>query len=130
MLTSHESRLLALYVANIASGLTCTDPEARALIDWLDDRDNHRIALGANPRRRRRRHRRADIEDVAISSETLSRVEESLRAECSNIRAGRDRTSLRLRSLGKSARLSRTDMDILELMLRYETQAGLPVHDR
>ena len=124
MLTPHESRLLALYVANIAAGLKCTDPEARELIDWFGDRDNHQIALGANSGRWRRRRRRAGLDDEDISPETLRRLEESLREECSNIRAGGDRTSLRLRCLRKSTGLSRTDIDILELMLRYETQSA------
>ena len=121
MLTAYERKLLTSYLANIASGLKRRDPEARELIDWIADRDN-RIALGTR-RRHRRRHLRSDLEKEKISTKKLRCVEESLRKECSDIRARRDRTALRLRRLGKTAGLNRTDIDILELLLRYETHA-------
>ena len=121
MLTAYERKLLTSYLANIASGLKRRDPEARELIDWIADRDN-RIALGARTRRRRRRLR-SDLEKEKISTKKLRCVEESLRKECSDIPARRDRTALRLRRLGKTAGLNRTDTDILELLLRYETHA-------
>ena len=117
MFTAYERKLLASYLANIASGLNCADPEARELIDWFAKRDNR---LDSSPRRRRSRRER-DKKDV--SSETLCCVEETMRKECSDTRAKRDRTALRLRRLGKSTGLSRTDIDILELLLRYETHA-------
>ena len=59
MLTAYERKLLTSYLANIASGLKRRDPEARELIDWIADRDNH-IALGAK-RRHRRRHLKTGI---------------------------------------------------------------------
>ena len=121
MLTAYERKLLTSYLANIASGLKRRDPEARELIDWIADRDN-RIALGARTRRRRLRLR-SDLEKEKISTKKLRCVEESLRKECSDIPARRDRTALRLRRLGKTAGLNRTDTDILELLLRYETHA-------
>ena len=121
MLTAYERKLLTSYLANIASGLRRRDPEARELIDWIGDRDN-RIALGTR-RRHRRRHLRSDQEKEKISTKKLRCVEESLRKECSDIPARRDRTALRLRRLGKTAGLNRTDTDILELLLRYETHA-------
>ncbi len=64
-----------------------------------------------------------NLEDEGISKETLRRVEETLRKESANIQAGRDRTALRLRQLGKTTGLSRTDLKMLELLLRYETHA-------
>ena len=121
MLTAYERKLLTSYLANIASGLKRRDPEARELIDWIADRDN-RIALGARTRRRRR-HLRSALEKEKISTKKLRCVEESLRKEYSDIPARRDRTALRLRRLGKTAGLNRTDLDILELLLRYETHA-------
>ena len=121
MLTAYESKLLTSYLANIASGLKRRDPEARELIDWIADRDN-RIASGAR-RRRRRRHLGSDLKKEKITAKKLRNVEESLRQECSDIPARRDRTALRLRRLGKTAGLNGTDIDILELLLHYETHA-------
>ena len=121
MLTAYETRLLTSYLANIASCLKRRDPEARALVDWIADRDN-RIALYASRRRRRRRLEPA-LEEENISTKTLRGVEEALRKECSDIPARRDWTAMRLQRLGKTAGLSRTDLDILELLLRYETHA-------
>ena len=121
MLTAYERKLLTSYLANIASGLKRRDPEARELIDWIADRDN-RIALGAR-RRHRRRHLRPGSEEERINAKKLRCVEKALRKECSNIPARRDRTALRLRRLGKTAGLNRTDIDILELLLRYVTHA-------
>ena len=43
--------------------------------------------------------------------------------ECSGIPARRDRIALRLQRLGTTAVLNRTDLDILELLPRYETHA-------
>ena len=71
-----------------------------------------------------------DQEKEKISTKKLRCVEESLRKECSDIPARRDRTALRLRRLGKTAGLNRTDIDILELLLRYETPRSFRVHDR
>ena len=121
MLTDYERKLLNSYLANIASGLKRRNPEARELIDWIADRDT-RIASGAR-RRHRRRYLRLDWEEKKISAQKLRRVEVSLRKEYSAIPARRDRTALRLRRLGKTAGLNRTDLDILELLLRYETHA-------
>ena len=91
MLTAYERKLLTSYLANIASGLKRRDPEVRELIDWIGDRDN-RIALGTK-RRHRRRHLRSDLEKEKISTKKLRCVEESLRKECSDIPARRDRTA-------------------------------------
>ena len=119
MLTAYETKLLASYLANIASGLTSRDPEARALVDWIGDRDQ-RIGSGAGKRGRRRR-RGQDLDEANVTTRTLRDIADDLRRECANSRARRDRTSLRLRQLGVTAGLNGTDLDILELLLRYET---------
>ena len=121
MLTAYERKLLTSYLANIAARLNHRDPEARELIDWIADRDN-RIAFGAK-RRHRAMHPRAAAEEKKITAKRLRCVEDSLRKECADIPARRDRTGLRLRRLGKTAGLSRTDLDILELLLCCETHA-------
>ena len=122
MITNHEKKLLASYLANIAAGLDCRDPEARELIDWINnERDNRRVALGAYGNRWRRRHRGAALEDEEVSSETLRRVQKTLRQECSEIQVGQDLTGQRLQQLGETVGLSRADLKILELLLRCST---------
>ena len=117
MLTAYERKLLASYLANIASGLKCTDPEARELVDWFANRDSR---LAGVPKRRRTKR---DPDEEKIPAERLRCVEQTLQTECSTYPARRDRTSLRLKQLGKSAGLNRTDLDILELLLRHKTHA-------
>ena len=121
MLTDYERRLLCSYLANIAAGVKRRDPEARKLINWIADRD-HRIASGARTRPQSR-HLLTAFKKEKASAKKLRCVEEALRMECADIPARRDRTALRLRRLGKTAGLTRTDLDILELLLRYETHA-------
>ena len=119
MLTACERRLLAFYLANAASGLHHRDREAEALAEWIADREN-RVAFGSG--RKRRRTRRTDPGD-GVSARTLRRLEEDLRDECSATkRTLSDRTARRLRHLANAAGLSRTDLLILELLLRYRTQ--------
>ncbi len=122
MLTAYETKLLTSYLANIASGLTNRDPEARALIDWVGDRD-HSIGSGAG-RRGGRRRRGQGLDEADVTTRTLRRVAEDLRRECASSRARRDRTTLRLRQLGITVGLNRTDLEILELLLRYETHTA------
>ena len=115
LLSTYETRLLASYLANIASALKRQDLEARGLIDWIADRDN-RMTLGAR-RRRRRRHLKLALEKQKISTKTLRHLEEALQNECPNIPARLDRIVLRLRRRSNTGRLYRTDLDIIELRL-------------
>ena len=58
-----------------------------------------------------------------MSAEKLRRLAEALRDECAATKKARsDRTAQRLRSLAPTAGLSRTDIDIMELLLRYQSQ--------
>ena len=57
------------------------------------------------------------------SARKWRRLQEALQSECSATKKARyDRTAQRLRRLGKTTGLTRTDADILELLLRYQTQ--------
>ena len=47
MRTVYERRLLAFYLANVASGLHHRDREAPALAEWVADRES-RVAFGCN----------------------------------------------------------------------------------
>ena len=151
MLTAYEQRLILQYLANAASRLHHRDPEAKELVEWLTDNDR-RTAFGSRRRRfgasdeggKRSRtplghlgRRPVDLDDFLGAEELReltdgmdgptgkqwSRVVEALRAMCSAARSVRgDRAAQRLRCLGTTVGLSRTDLAILELMLRYHTQ--------
>ena len=121
MLTDYERNLLAFYLANIAARVHRKDPEARKLVDWVEDEDN-RVAFPGRKRRRTdpwdRHH-----DEKKVSSAELRRLNKTLRARRSADAAKPDRTALRLERLGKIAGFDRTDVDILELLLRYRTHS-------
>ena len=121
MLNAYEQRLMAFYLANAASSLHHRDREASELADWMADREN-RVVFGRRKRPsiiRSGRHRRAED----LSGSKWRSLSEALHNEYSATRKARpDRTGQRLRRLAKAAGLTRTDADILELLLRYQTQ--------
>ena len=121
MLTAYERHLLASYLANIASCVHRKDPEARKLIEWVADEDNRVLFPG------KKRHR-ADTwdrhrDERKVSTAELRRLRHSLRDRCSADDAKPDRTAMRLERLGKMAGFERTDVAILELLLRYRTHS-------
>ena len=120
MLTAYEHRLFALYLANAASRLSYRDPEAAALVMWVTDRENLTARGRGSPRSRRRRR---EIErEEELSARQFRELRDALREESSNRRARPDQTARRLRRLGRSTSLSRIDLDILEVLLRYRTR--------
>ena len=121
MLTAYERRLIVLYLANAATRLHHRDREAAALAEWSVDRDNR---SAYESKRLFSRLVRADIEpDEKISARQLRCLRQTLRDECAAMKRTKyDRTAQRLRCLGKATSLSPTDVDILELLLRYQTQ--------
>ena len=151
MLTAYEQRLIVRYLANVASCLHHRDPEAKELVEWIAS-NGRRMAFGSRSkappalRGKRRRSRvppsnvgrkRLDLDDVlaaedfkdledctdGLTGKQWRRLGRALQNKCAAARPARsDRTAQRLRSLGKTAGLSRTDIAILELMLRYQTQ--------
>ena len=100
------------------------------------------IGFGGKKRRSRARptnlgRKRLDLDDLLASEDfkdledcvdgptrkQWSRLGEALRNKCSAAKSVRnDQTAQRLRCLGRTAGLSRTDIAILEVMLRYQTQ--------
>ena len=151
MLTTYEQHLIIRYLANVASCLHHRDPEAKELVEWIAS-NGRRMAFGSRSkappalRRKRRRSRvppsnvgrkRLDLDDLlaaedfkdfedctdGLTSKQWHRLGKALRNKCAAAKPARsDRTAQRLRSLGKTAGLSRTDIAILEIMLRYQTQ--------
>ena len=151
MLTACEQRLIVRYLANLASCLHHRDPEAKEVVDWIAS-NGRRTGFGSGRRparahgRKRRRPRALpsslgrkrlglddlldseDFEDLenhtdGVTGRQWSRLAEALRSKCAAARSAReDRTAQRLRCLGRTAGLSRTDLAIVELMLRYHTQ--------
>ena len=151
MLTAYEQRLIVRYLANLASCLHHRDREAKELVEWVAS-NGRRTVFGSRRKAPRafggkRRRSRAlplnlgrkrldlddllapedfkDIEDCADgpTGKQWSRLGEALRSKGSEAKAVRsDRTAQRLRCLGRTAGLSRTDVAILELMLRYQAQ--------
>ena len=126
MLNAYERRLIAFYLANAASCLHHRDREASELAEWMADREN-RTAFGSTGGRSRKRRPDRDPEEgksaEGKSARKWRRLQEALQNECSATKKARyDRTAQRLRRLGKTTGLTRTDADILELLLRYQTQ--------
>ena len=123
MLNAYEQRLVAFYLANAAAALHHRDREASDLADWIADREN-RVAFG---RRKRPSPIRAGAgtrgRDEGLSGGNWRSLKEALREEYSAARKARpDRTGQRLRRLARATGLSRTDVDLLELVLRYQAQ--------
>lgn len=121
MLSTYEQHLLASYFVNAASSLHHRDPEASELAAWVPDKAN-RIAKGRNRRRFRRQWADEDHGE-GMSTGKLRALRDTLRATL--VATGKprgDRATLRLRRLGRSLGLTRTDLAILELLLRYQTQ--------
>ena len=121
MPTTYERRLIVFYLANAAARLHHRDGEAAALAEWAVDRDNR---SAYESKSLFSRLVQADIEhEERITARQLRNFRQALREECVAMKRTKyDRTALRLRCLGKAIGLSPVDVDILELLLRYQTQ--------
>ena len=121
MLNAYEQRLIAFYLANAATALHHRDREASDLAEWVADRDN-RVAFGRRKRPSTSRTGKRG-RDEGMSRGKWRSLQEALREDYSVARKARpDRTAQRLRRLAKTMGLSRTDVDLLELALRYQMQ--------
>ena len=121
MTTAYERQLTVSYLANTAARLHHRDREAEALAEWLADRDNRSLYESKSLFSRLVR---VGIEpDERITARQFRCLRQALREECSAVKRARyDRTAQRLRCLGEATGLTPTDIDILELLLRYQTQ--------
>ncbi len=123
MHTAYEYRLLVRYLANAAARMDHRDRAPREMVDWLLDRDD-RPAF--DDRRLLSCLDQAQVDADAgdrILTFQLRRLQRALRDEHAAVARTRpDRTARRLRRLGETTALSRVDVDILELLLRCQTQ--------
>ena len=121
MITTYERHLTLSYLANVASRVRCYWPEAQALADWIMEYGDLLALTGytGEPRERKPRTR----SEKALSATEWRHLRDTLdseRAASKQVRG--DRTARQLRCLGREMRLSRLDIAILELLLRYHTQ--------
>ena len=119
--TPYEQHLMFCYLANAASRLHHHSKEAEKLIEWVADNADELNLDGMIQRRGRRSFR--DEGKAGPSKQewqAFLKILEGKRSTTKN--APEDVTARRIRSLGKTTGLSPMDMDILNFMLRCETQ--------
>ena len=122
MLNAYERRLTAFYLSNAAARLHHRDPEAAELAEWLERREDRLVF----PDRGHRRDGWESASDERLTARGWRRIQEMLQSELAALKGARpDLPARRLRRLGATVGLSRTDVDILELLLRYQTQPML-----
>ena len=121
MTTAYERHLLVTYLANVAARLHHRDRAAGALAEWVMEREG---GPGFASRRLLSRLDRANIDpDERMSGSEWRLFQRALRDECAaTTQPQPDLTARRLRRLAETTGLNRTDVAILELMLRYQTQ--------
>ena len=121
MTTDYERHLIVSYLANAAARLHHRDRAASALAEWVMDRED---GAGFASRRLRSRLDRANIDpDERLSGSDWRSFRRALRDECAATGQGQpDLTARRLQRLAETTGLNRTDVAILELLLRYHTQ--------
>ena len=124
MLNNYERRLTAFYLSNAASRFHYRDPEAAELAEWLECRENRLVFPG----RRGRAKDWTPRADDRLTARRWRGIQETLGAEYAALKGARpDGAARRLRRLGKAVGLAPTDVDILELLLRIQSQ---PVIER
>ncbi len=122
--TAYGRRLVLFYLSNAVSGLQCRSREARNLAEWLLEHGEelnlqHLPIPGRDSGKERARRRTGNDEPSPLDWQCLR---EALREEFVLVRRARpDRTARRLRRLAKAVRLTRTDVAIVELLLRLTT---------
>ncbi|MCY3604762.1 MAG: AAA family ATPase [Gammaproteobacteria bacterium] len=148
MLTPYESRLGLTWLANAAERIHHRRPEAAELAEWVNE---HVEALAASLAGHGCGIDAASLADAAAECEgalkyrgRLTRAESGeedygengrqawqrlraalLRASDATLAIKPDATALRLLRLGRIARLEDTDLEVVELLLRYQTQPAL-----
>ena len=120
MLNAYLRRLVLGYLLNVAERIRHRTPEGREFAKWVLNSADHLALPGyaENPQLLKRFNKREEL-----SAGQWEHLRETLTAEyAASKRVRTDRTARRVRTLGRYMQLSRTDIELLELLLRYETQ--------
>lgn len=119
MLNNYERHLIVSYLSNAASHLRHYHTEAKELAEWVAE---NRDVLAINDVTEELGDRRLYHEKGLPEQDwrLLTKALEDKRSASRHVRG--DRTALRLRRLGKEMHLTRTDVAVLEILLRYRTQ--------
>ncbi len=118
--THYEQHLMFCYLANAASRLHHARKEAEKLFEWVADNPDL-LDLGdiVQPPRRRSSGDR----NMGPSNQKWQTLFQALKDKCSKTKnTPEDTTAQRIRRLGKTTGLASTDAEILNFMIRYETQ--------
>lgn len=119
MLNNYERHLIVSYLSNAASHFRHYHTEAKELAQWVAE---NRDVLAINDVTEELGERRLYHEKGLPEQDWrlfIKAIEET-RSASRHVRG--DRTALRLRRLGKEMHLTRTDVAVLESLLRYRTQ--------
>ena len=114
MLTPYERRLALSCLAHATARLSHRDKAAEELADWLAD---HCVPLQLGDLEDSQPSRRSDL-----SAKSWQRLCQAVAGARQTGRVRADRAARRLAGLAKAAHLSRTDVAILDLLLRCETR--------
>ena len=147
MTSAYESHLLNVYLNNVAAKIDYRSPEAADFIEWITDdlrkftrRNLRPDEASADPLDQLGRDIEADMErelplseerrrhyrvKLLVSDEMLRKVRKVLDDVLSAGPPKPDRTALRLRRLAKAVELDSLDVDILEVLLRYQTSNAI-----
>ncbi len=118
MITPYERRLLLSYSHNVASRFDHRHPVASALAEWIDD---HADLLEVGEGHRGLRSKSPD--DNSLSREAWEWLKDALGRDVARARNARaDSMAKRIRELARILRMSKADIAILELLVRYQTR--------
>ena len=119
MLNNYERHLIVSYLSNAASHFRHYHTEAKELAQWVAE---NRDVLAINDVTEELGERRLYHEKGLPEQDwrLFTKAIEETRSASRHVRG--DRTALRLWRLGKEMHLTRTDVAVLESLLRYRTQ--------
>ena len=120
MLTAYMRRLILGYLTNIAARVRHRSPEGRELVKWVLNSADILNLPGYEENTLLQERARREGEIPADEWGRLLRILATERRALRRVRC--DLTARRVRSLGRYMGLSRTDISLLEFVLRYETQ--------
>ena len=127
MLTTYEQHLVLSYLTNAVRRLHRGSPESKELFDWVSE-NSELLPAGSSlvelcEEGARRRRSRGDKSRGDPSKDQWDALRDRLTTgeHGATRRVRADRLASRLRRLGREMQLSRTDVAILEIMLRYRS---------